>query len=337
MSRLRVGVIGLGVGRQHAAGYQAHPACEVVALCDLSEAALDQAKADSPQARLTRDANDVLTDPAIDIVSIASYDNYHYEQIAVALRHDKHVFVEKPMCLDEHEAESLRELHRAKPRLKLSSNLILRMCPRFRWLKGQIVEGRLGRLFYLDGDYNYGRLHKITEGWRGQIEFYSVVYGGAIHLIDLMMWLAGGRVAEVAAFGNRIASEGSQFRHNDLVACLLKFESGLVAKVTANFGCVSPHFHTLSVFGTEATFVNRPGAGLLFESRDPQAPPREVPEPYPGVHKGELIRSFVDSILGRGEAEVSVEDAFRCMSVCFAVEKAAGGAGAVSVRYSPGM
>jgi predicted dehydrogenase len=333
MSRLRAGVIGLGVGRQHAAGYTAHPDCEVVALCDISEEALDGVKVEFPKARLSRNAEDLLSDPAIDVVSIASYDNYHYEQIAAALGHNKHVFVEKPMCLYEHEAESLWEMHRAKPQLKLSSNLILRMCPRFRWLKGQIVEGRLGRLFYLDGDYNYGRLHKITEGWRGRIEFYSVVYGGAIHLIDLMTWLTGGKVVEVAAFGNRVAADGSQFKYNDLVACILRFDSGLVAKVTSNFGCVSPHFHNLSVYGTEATFVNRPGAGLLYETRDPQTPPREVTEAYPGVHKGDLIRSFVDSIRGRGPAEVSIEDAFRCMSVCFAVEKAASGAGVVPVRY----
>jgi len=36
MKRLRVGVIGLGVGEEHIAAYQAHPACELVAVCDLS-------------------------------------------------------------------------------------------------------------------------------------------------------------------------------------------------------------------------------------------------------------------------------------------------------------
>lgn len=333
MNRLRAGIIGLGVGRQHVAGYQSHPACEVTALCDFADEAAERARESCPQARFTFRADDILGDPDIDVVSIASYDNYHYEQIATALRNGKHVFVEKPMCLYEHEAEALRELLHSRPHLRLSSNLILRRCPRFRWLKERIAQGRFGRLFYLDGDYNYGRLHKITEGWRGRIDFYSVVYGGAIHLIDLMMWLTGDAIAEVAAFGNRIASEGSPFRFNDLAACILRFRSGIVAKATSNYGCVRPHFHNLCVYGTEATFVNQPAFGEVFTSRNPEDSPERVAEPYPGTHKGDLIHSFLDSILGRGEAEVTAEDVFRSMSVCLAVEKAAGGAGSIPVRY----
>jgi len=65
----------------------------------------------------------------------------------------------------------------------------------------------MGELFYLEGDYNYGRLHKFTTGWRGEIPFYSVTYGGAIHLIDLLIWLSEGKVSEVIATGNKIAGK----------------------------------------------------------------------------------------------------------------------------------
>ena len=39
----------------------------------------------------------ILTNTEIDVVSIASYDNFHCEQIVLALEHSKHVFVEKPL------------------------------------------------------------------------------------------------------------------------------------------------------------------------------------------------------------------------------------------------
>ena len=41
---------------------------------------------------------------------------------------------------------------------------------------------------------------------------------------------------------------------NDNIASLVKFENGVIAKIGANFSCVTPHFHRLSVYGTKGTF-----------------------------------------------------------------------------------
>lgn len=330
--KLRAAVIGLGVGEAHAAGYGAHPDCEVAALCDLSGAKLAEAGRRHPGARLTRKAAEILDDPAIDVVSIASFDNFHADQIVRALRNGKHVFVEKPLCLRESEAVRVRKALRARRGLKLSSNLVLRRSPRFRWLKEAVREGKLGELYYLEGDYNYGRIEKITQGWRGRIGFYSVVHGGGIHLVDLLLWLSGKRVKEVAAYGNRIATRGTRFRYNDCVAAILKFDGGIVGKVTSNFGCVHPHYHAVSVYGTKATFVNGRGDAELFTSRD-SVPPQKVTALYPGVPKSALLGNFVDHILRGARPEVSAEDVFAAMSVSFAIEKAAAKSGSVKVRY----
>jgi predicted dehydrogenase len=333
MKRLRAGIIGLGVGEAHIEGYERHPGCEVAALCDFSEDRLREVGEKHPGARLFDRADELLDDPDIDVVSIASYDNYHYQQVVRALNAGKHVFVEKPLCLYEEEAVGIRHLLRENPGLKLSSDMPLRVVPRFRLLRQMIDEGEMGDLFYVEGDYNYGRLNKITGGWRGKIDFYSVVYGGAVHIIDLLLWLSGDRVAEVAAYGNNISSRGTSFRYNDTVAAILKFESGMVGKVTANYACVSPHFHALSLYGTGATFINGTEYGSLYTSRDPQQPPREITEPYRSVHKGSLIPAFVDYILGESGPEVSTDEVFSTMSVCFAIEKATHQPGPVVVEY----
>jgi predicted dehydrogenase len=327
-------VIGLGVGQKHAAAYQNHPACELVAVCDVDEEKLAGAKALYPAVRLTKRADELYGDPSIDIISVASYDNFHCSQVVAALRHGKHVFVEKPLCVNEHELEQIRAELQVRPNQRLSSNLVLRTAPRFAYLKRIIGEGRLGRLFYAEGDYLYGRLHKITEGWRGKLDFYSVVYGGTIHLVDLLLWLTGDRVVEVSAFGNRIASADSEFKYNDMVAALLRFESGLVAKVGANFGCVFPHFHNVSIYGTEGTFVNGRKEAWLYSSRTPEAQPEQVLHEYPGRSKEELLHAFIDSLVGRANLDcVSSEDVFRSMSVCLAIEKAAQLRTTVQVRY----
>lgn len=331
--KLRAGIIGLGVGEAHIKGYQSHPDCEVAALCDFNDKKYRIFQKKYPSMMVCKDADDILKNPGIDVVSIASYDNYHYAQVAKAIRNRKHVFVEKPLCLHKKEALAIRALLKKNPVLKISSNLILRQCPRFRWLRDKIKKGGMGKIFHVEGNYNYGRLEKITQGWRGKIDFYSVVLGGGVHIVDLLLWLTGDRVVSVGAFGNRLASENTPFRYDDSVTAILNFKSGMTGKVSVHFGCMRPHFHDLAVYGTKATFINEPKHGLFYRSRDPKVAADKIDKPYPGVHKGDLICNFVKSIVDGSPAEVSREDIFKSMSVCFAIEKSVKEKRLVSVEY----
>jgi predicted dehydrogenase len=330
---LRAAVIGLGVGEKLAEALADDPRCELLAICDTNPAKLADVARRFHRVRALADAQSLLADPAIDLVCIASYDNFHYAQTMRALEHGKHVFVEKPFVLHESEARAVHEQLRRRPELRLSSNLILRCSPRFLDLRRRIDAGELGRLFCLEADYNYGRLHKITQGWRGQLDFYSAVHGGGVHIADLLMWLARDRIVEVFAMGNAIASADSGFGNFDMVVSTLRFASGAVGKLGVNFGCVFPHFHNLTVYGTEATFVNGLDYARLYTSRDPAAQPAPIDTAYPGAHKGALLRSFIDAILGQGTGQVTQEDAFASLAVCFAIEKSAHCGAPVAVDY----
>ena len=298
MKRLGVGIIGLGVGERHIGGFRKHPAVEVTAICDINADVRARARQSYSGVDVLDNADALIDDARIDIVSIASFDDAHYAQVERALLLGKHVFVEKPLCLHIDEFRTIKKLLTDHPSLHLSSNLVLRASPRFQDLRQLILDGTLGRIFNIEGDYLYGRLEKLTAGWRGGIPDYSVTLGGAIHLIDLILWLTGDRVIEVTAIGNGIASEGSKFRGRDFVSTLLRFESGLVGKVSANFGCVYPHFHRL-----------------------PAAAPEAITAAYPGVDKGDLIPSFVDAILGNGVAAVTEQEVLATMAVGLAIDR----------------
>jgi predicted dehydrogenase len=326
-------VIGLGVGERHIEGYRLHPGCEVVALCDFSQEKLEMAARKYPGVHLTDRAEDVLRSPEVDVVSIASYDNHHCEQVVQAIGGGKHVFVEKPLCLNRDEALAIRKALAENPRVMLSSNLILRRCPRFVWLKRLIGRGGMGTVFCMDGDYNYGRIGKILEGWRGRIDGYAAILGGGVHLVDLMLWLSGRKVVEVSAISSNLATRGSGFRYDDYCSALLRFEDGMAAKVSANLACVHPHFHNLAVYGTEATFVNGHPNGRLIRSRDPEAVAETVAAAYPGSAKGDLIPGFLDSINGSAPPEITVEEIFAAMSVCFAIMESAVKRTVVPVEY----
>lgn len=333
MTLIKAGIIGCGVGEAHIAGIESHPGCEVLAVCDFDPVKRDYMKDKYVNLSVVENADEILTDPMIQVVSVASYDNFHAEQILTALKNGKHVFVEKPLCLTPEDAVKIREELNKNPHLKLSSNLILRKSPRFIWLRNEYQKGLLGTLNYCEADYNYGRIHKITEGWRGSIDYYSVFYGGGIHVTDLLMWITGMKPVEVMAYGNRIATEGTRFKYNDVVAALMKFENGMIAKVTSNYSCVYPHFHRLMLYGNKATYSQDVlGEGMIV-SRDPEAVSVPSGREYPGVHKGDLIKNFVESIAVGAEPEVTADDVFNSMSVCFAVEQSMNHSKPVKVEY----
>jgi hypothetical protein len=68
--------------------------------------------------------------------------------------------------------------------------------------------------------------------------------------------------------------------------------------------------------------VNGIGDATLWRKGADGPEPTPIDAAYPGAGKGDLIPSFVAAINGAGEADVSAEEVFRTMAVCFAVDRA---------------
>lgn len=329
---LRVGVVGLGVGEQHARAFHAHPACELDCLFDLDPARAHRLAASLGNCFVADDFTSLLE--RVDVVAIASYDDAHFDQVMAALSANKHVFVEKPVCRTTEELRAIKAAWlKSNGRLKLRSNLVLRASPLYRWLKSQIADGGLGQIYSFDGDYLYGRLHKITEGWRGKLGEYSVMEGGGIHLVDLMLWLIGERPSTVVATGNRICTRETEFRQSDFSAATFEFPSSLIARVTANFGCVHRHHHVMRVFGTLATFLYDDQGPRWHKSRDPAVVEGKIDlSPLP-AHKGDLIPEFVAAILGDADDGVETQGYFDGISICIAADKAMASGNKERIEY----
>ena len=320
-SSLNAAVIGLGIGERHIIGYESDPRCKVVKICDINNSKLIEVGHRYPHCALTENAEEIFQDPEIDVLSIASYDSDHAAYVLAAIYAGKHVFVEKPLCLFDEEFTKIKIALKENPNIHLSSNFVLRKSPQFRHLKSRIRSGNLGELYYLEGDYNYGRLQKLTEGWRGQIPYYSVVHGGAIHMIDLLLWLNENIIVDVIAVGNKISTVGTQFKQLDLVSALLRFENGSTAKVSANFGSVCPHHHLLSVYGTRGSFLHNYQGGVYYSSRDAKQELENINLKFETQAKGDVQRSFVSQILDGVRPDVSERDVLNAMAVSLAIER----------------
>ena len=334
---LGVAVIGLGVGEQHARAFASHPDCHLRWLYDLDAARATMVMDRIGAGRPAKSLDEVLGDAAVDVVSIASFDDAHFEQTRAALEAGKHVFVEKPLCRTEAESASLKNAWLAAGSPHLCSNLVLRAAPVYVWLRAAIAAGELGEVYAVDGEYLYGRLEKITHGWRAHVPDYSVLLGGGVHLIDLMMWLTGQRPERVSAHGNRICTGGTAFRYDDFAAATFLFPGGrhgLIGRITANFGCVHRHQHIVRVFGTKATFVYDDLGPRLHTTRDPSVGAVALTQPALPATKGDLIPDFVAGILHGASPALAAQHEFDVMSASLAADRAARQQSTEEIHYA---
>ena len=329
--KLKIGVIGLGVGEQHVIGYQRIPNVEVTDICDIDPSVLKIVGDRNDVPNRHQDYKQITENPNIDVVSIASYDNGHAIQAISAFENGKHVMIEKPLALNRHEAEAILRAQQDSGRF-LSSNLVLRKSPRFQELKNWIAKGYFGEIVTIEGDYLHQILWKLTQGWRGEMEFYCVTYGGGIHMIDLMRWLLDEEIVEVCGMSNKKLTRGSKFDFDDTVTNLLKFKSGTVGRTTSNLGAQRPQIHGLSVYGTEKSFINDTPHAKLFHG-DNSEDIEIVETNYPGIDKFGLLPDFISSIRIGNEPEVSAKDVFRVMDICFACYESLKAKKTVNVDY----
>ena len=331
-SDIKVGVIGLGVGEQHVKSYNKIPGVFVKAICDLN---LEHANAVASRHSVDHaydNANKILDDPEISVVSICSYDNFHAEQAVRAFENGKHVFVEKPVALSKPELEKIIRAQQDNDR-KISSNLILRESPRFIEIRNMVQNGDFGDIYYMEADYIHQILWKITEGWRGAMDFYCITYGGGIHMIDLMRWILSKEVKEVTGMSVKKATQGSQYQYPDIITNLLKFDSDILAKTTTMFMPQRHKFHSLNIYGSKLSFENGKPNGRLF-SGDQEEDETAIETPYPGMKKGDLLPDFIEAILKNTEPNVGAKDVYSVMDICFACWESVKEKKTIPVSYS---
>ena len=335
--RINVGVIGLGVGESHLKNYLSNPRCKVIGICDQNDEVLTVAKNKYPGLTYYSNASELLFNDQIDAVSIASYDHNHYEQIVTGIRNRKHLLVEKPIVTEKDHFLHIKELLEKNSDLIFTSNLVLRKTERFLDLKNRFLNGDFGQISFINAAYNYGRFSKLTDGWRNEIENYSVILGGGIHLIDLILWLTGDHIVKVFAKSNRIHGKDTGFLYDDLVTATMEMQSGAIFNLTCNFGNVSPHFHQLEIYGTNQSFMNRYDYAEIFKKRDvkngnfryidakPEFPTydgsEKVYSTYKNSDKGSFIDDFINAIDGKPSNLVTRDEMFEAIKIAFAIDE----------------
>jgi predicted dehydrogenase len=220
-------VAGLGYwGPNIARNFAAIAGSELVWCCDASPEARERAGAMFPDVRLAADLGELLSDPELDAVAIATPVPTHGELAVRVLEAGKHCFVEKPLAQSVADAERAVAAGEHAGRVLMVGHL-LEYHPGIRVLKELTDAGELGdRIYYIYGNrLNLGKL-RADE---------NALWSLGAHDVSVVLYLAGEEPSEVLARGESYVQPGVE----DVVFCFLRFPSGLSAHLHLSW--LDPH------------------------------------------------------------------------------------------------
>jgi predicted dehydrogenase len=164
---LQVGVVGFGYwGPNVARNFQEAPGTRLVAISDLRPERLAQARDRFPEARVTPDFRELLVDPEVDAVVVATPVSTHYSLALAALQAGKHVLVEKPLARTSQQARELIDTAERLGRTLMVDHTFV-YTGAVQKIKELVDSGQLGRLYYYDSvRINLGLFqHDISVIW----------------------------------------------------------------------------------------------------------------------------------------------------------------------------
>ena len=147
--KLRLAGIGVGgMGGADLASLSSHPRVEVVALCDVDAGNLAAAGEKHPGAKRFRDFRAMFDEFAgsIDAVHVSTPDHTHAPAAMTALNHGKHVYCQKPLTHDVHEARQLRVIAAANPKLVTQMGTQIHSNTQYRTAVKLVQSGIIGKV-----------------------------------------------------------------------------------------------------------------------------------------------------------------------------------------------
>ena len=238
---ISLAIIGLGYwGPNLLRAFDSETLCVVKYCCELDAKIRHSNQQLYPHILFTDKFEQVLSDPDLDAVVIATPAPTHYHLAKEALLQQKHVFVEKPLSLKIDHAVELTELA-DKQKMKLMVGHLMLYHPAIEWLKKAILSGDLGHIYYLYSQrVNLGRI-RTQE---------NAMWSLAPHDISMALHLIGKRPDTVSATGYSYLQDQVE----DLVFLNLKFPAEIGAHIHCSW--LDPHkIRKLTVVGSKKMVV----------------------------------------------------------------------------------
>lgn len=327
--KLKIGIIGSGGIAQgcHMRGYASMPdLCEMVVVCDVNPETAKQAAEKYSVEKTYTDYKQLLADPEIDAVSVATPNAYHMQPTIDALNAGKHVICEKPLAMNADEARKMCAAARDTGKI-LQVALQQRFTGQARFMKQYIDDGNMGDIYYARAQALRRRgvphwgvfIDKEKQGGGPLIDI-------GVHILDLTLFLMGypkpvsasGKTWDMLGTNPDIVNpwgeyDRTKFTVEDFAVGMIKFDNGAVVTLESSFMAnLDGDPFTTQLFGTKAGAIVK-GWGAdpieIFTEQNRQLfnmKPANIPS-VESAHVDE-IKAFVDAILNNKPSPVPGEN-----------------------------
>ena len=213
-------------------------------VCDSSVAALGallitKETSSIKQEILTQDVHDVLSDPDIAIVHIATPSETHYELAKMALESSKNVIVEKPMALNSQESYVLVDLARGGD-LLIEVNHAVRFNRALQVASEMLNGGELGKIFYI-------KVHWADQTASDE----DIIFTLGQNPLDILNLLLDAWPKEVSGIGKAYRNSGT---HNDVAYIFAEYPNGIFAHVELSW-LNARNVSEVTIVGSEGSLI----------------------------------------------------------------------------------
>lgn len=232
--RLGLGVVGLHEGRTALVASLRTRNVRPVAGCDLDTSAIDALAAELPEVAFTTSFEELLADPAVDIVGIYTPDPVHAGQVIAALDAGKHVLCTKPLIDSlDHAAEVVTASRRNSGQLLVGQST--RFFESFRRQRAAQERGEIGDVEVVEAHYTH-RMDWYYDGRPWVSERADWIFLGMSHPLDLLTWYLG-PIQTVSAVGTRSAlARESGSTSSDIISVHAVDDADRIGRAFGHYG-----------------------------------------------------------------------------------------------------
>ena len=242
MQRLNLGLIGAGIwGTNFIRIINQHKGCRLYGICDKNEKILEKNRSnDSSIHLITNDYRELLDNPEIEAVIVATPVVTHYEIVKYALDHGKHVLCEKPLTISSRESLELKEIAKKNQCILMTGHIFL-YNEGIIYSKEKVESGFLGDILYI---------HFQRTGLGPIRQDVNVLYDLASHDISMVLYILGKAPLSVSAFGQSHIQNDKE----DVAFVQLEFDNKIMVNIHVSW--IDPNKERkMTIVGTKKMLI----------------------------------------------------------------------------------
>lgn len=307
MKKIGFGIIGAGgiASRRTIPGLLLSEHAELIAVMGPDMERTEAVREQFGAKRAYISEKELLEDPEVEAVYIASPVVCHAKQAKLCADYGKHILIEKPIAMTADEAEEVLS-YCEKRNVKIAAGLMMRFGTQVNNMRDAVLSGKLGQVvsgysqftLWLPADSGNWRIHSELAGGGSMMDM-------GVHTIDLMEYITGMRITDVASMNETITHD---YDVEDTSTLLLRMENGAQCVVQTNYNLPDEEAcWRIELFGTRGrllgnTVIGQDDTGTcnaLFLENNQDYDPRQVHSEAKGIELsgefGNLYTREIDS------------------------------------------